>query len=708
MKIEIICNEIGTGKTTFALTKYHPCQYFTKDKMDSIENWDNTQELYCIIDSIESIPEPIFNNTMNSIITVKWKAIILIFNIEKNKLANCPNFNMLWKAGIVPVNYKYNDFTADKKNFYAYLEKEFPDLNKARYDSIIELTHYNFNNIARLMLLNGLHSDNLKEIDPKALSQYINELIKNKYKDIPDADVLLQKASIIGEQFTCDALESSDGFGYDAAAAYIKQMDEMHGFIRSCVAPGSNYEFISHDVYESVFDTIANENKTNWIKILIQYYRIQYERSIDNSVQITILNQLDNLYKLLPAHVAERKSICFLLLYQYRKANKTYYALKVAQEIIDDFANELKPIERAFVQNYQINTLLQLWEYKHALKILRDVNNSSKYVGSKMLIKYYYAYCLYQAGDVDQAYAITQELVDYLKYSSGSNNHSQELFCMTYSLTATLQNHLDKGDSGLQYYRLSLNSASKYKKDKCYFDILRKCDMFYDYDDIKICLKECLQFYEQNRDWNSAGEVYVNLATEMMFQDCKETNNIKQYFEKAICYFAENDSKKLVYAKNNYAIYLIMVEKNVEKGLKYLKETLWVGLSDFTYMCLYLNICMCYILLENADSEEFLDSYNRFKFTKKKLNQRENATKYEDIYEDILNIIVDEWQGKNVEIMCRNTLRKLDNNSFFAPILMDIIKRNCHEGNSVYKDNTYFYTTMNELHCFLAEFRFWE
>lgn len=202
--------------------------------------------------------------------------------------------------------------------------------------------------------------------------------------------------------------------------------------------------------------------------------------------------------------------------------------------------------------------------------------------------------------------------------------------------------------------------------------------MFYCYEDIKISLGECLQFYDKKNDGYSAGEIYVNLATEMMFQDCGEKNKIKEYFERAICYFAENSSKKLVYAKNNYAIYLIMVKKNITKGLNYLKEVLLVGLSDFTYMCLYLNICMCYILLGKTEDADFTDSYQRFHLAKKRLNKRRNATKYEDVYEDILNIIIAEQQGENVEKLCLTALGKLDNNSFFVPLLDDIVKRNCY------------------------------
>lgn len=708
MRIEIICNERGTGKTACALEKYRPNRYFSNNKVDDYTKWNNTQNFYYIIDSIDYIPEDIFNDLINKVFSVEWEAVILIFDIKKEDLADCKNFNVLSYIGKIPRNYVFTNFVATKEVFYTYFKEYYPTLNRNIYDQVIKVTNYNFNRINRLMLLNRLYNDDQKEIVPQALSKYINELTHEIYKDIPNADTFLQKASIIGEQFTCDALESSDGFGYDAASAYLKQMNTIHGIIQKCIPSNSDYAFISHDVYECIFENITYENKMDWIKILIQYYKIQYEQCDDNVIHIAILNRLNSLYKLLPTYTMERKRICFLLLYEYRRVNKTQYALKVAQEITDDFTGKLTTIEYAFVQNYQIVTLFQLWEYRRALEILNNINSCPQYIGSKMLIKYYYAYCSYQIGNVDKSYTITQQLVDYLKSTSGTNKPSHKLFCMTYSLMATLQNHLDKEDSGLRYYRLALNNASKNKKDKYYYDILKKCDMFYEYEDIKINLKKCLQFYEQKGDNNSAGEVYVNLATEMMFQDCKEKNKIKQYFEKAICYFAENNSKKLVYAKNNYAIYLIMVEKDIKKGLKYFEESLLAGLSDFTYMSLYLNISMCYILLGDIQSEDFTNSCTCFKLAKRKLNQRENATKYEDIYAAILNIILAENGKENVETLCVSILNNLDNNSFFTPLFKDIVKRNCNGSNSVYKENAFFYKTMNEMRCFFAEFRFWE
>ena len=709
MEIKIICNEKGMGKTTYVKKKYFPYQYFDKSTIENFCWEDSLQHLYCIIDSVDSIPQPIFNISMNKILLLKWKAIILIFDINKTELMNCPNFNMIWECGIIPRNYEYVNFTAKKEVFYNYFQAYYPELNKSSYDNIIEITEYNFKKVDRLMLLNHLHTAKIDEIDIKALTKYIDEAIQIKYKDIPDADILLKKASIIGEQFACDALESSNGFGYESASAYLRQMNEMHGFIRTCIDINTQYEFISHDVYKGIFEGITNENKLSWLKILIHYYKFQYEHCTNISKQLSILNKLNDLYKLLPLFVNERKSICFLLLYKYRLNQKIYNALEIAEEIIKELSDVISSVERAFVHNYQIQTFMKLGEYKQAKSILENIQTIEKYPGSRMLIKYYYAYCLFQTGDVDLSYTTVLEIVDYLKMTSGTNKHSQELFCMTYSLMATLQNHLNLEDNGMRYFHLALNNAySKLENKIYYYDILKKCDMFYDFDQTKESLQKCLEFYEQQVNQDCAGEVCINLATEMMFQDGVDSPEIKIYFDKALSYFSEYNNEKLAYAKNNYGIYCIMLENNIEKGLKYFKEALLVGLTDFSYMTIYLNICMCYILLGNTENDEFLDAYIHFNFAKKKLERRQHKSKYENIYEMILRIILDEHQGKNVISLCQNTISLFRSEDFFVTLLNDIIKRNRQMNDSFYKNNSFYYTRMNQLRCFFAEFRFWE
>lgn len=151
-----------------------------------------------------------------------------------------------------------------------------------------------------------------------------------------------------------------------------------------------------------------------------------------------------------------------------------------------------------------------------------------------------------------------------------------------------------------------------------------------------------------------------------------------------------------------------MVENNIEKGLIFFKEALLVGLTDFSYMNIYLNICMCYILLDHIECDEFDDAYIRFNFAKKKLDKRQHKSKYENMYEIILRIIINEHQGKNVELLCKEALYSPDIDDYFIPLLKDIEKRNRPINDSFYKENSFYYMKMNQLRCFLAEFRFWE
>lgn len=120
---------------------------------------------------------------------------------------------------------------------------------------------------------------------------------------------------------------------------------------------------------------------------------------------------------------------------------------------------------------------------------------------------------------------------------------------------------------------------------------------------------------------------------------------------------------------------------------------------------------MCYILLGRIDSDDFTDAQTHFIFAKKKLGKRKHKSIYEDIYEKLLYTIIDEHQGKDVTLVCESMLTALDENNFFTPLVKDIIKRNQNKTDSFSQNNlnnSFYYNKMNQLRCFLAEFRFWE
>lgn len=66
MNVEIICNELGTGKTTYVTNHFFPFEYFTKDIFETT-NWNilkKNKEIppFCIIDSVDIIPKQLFDS----------------------------------------------------------------------------------------------------------------------------------------------------------------------------------------------------------------------------------------------------------------------------------------------------------------------------------------------------------------------------------------------------------------------------------------------------------------------------------------------------------------------------------------------------------------------------------------------------------------------------------------------------------------------
>lgn len=716
MNIEIICNIKGTGKTTYALNKFTPNLHYlyqSENPVKFIEPTDEISNKYVIIDSIENIPPTTFAEIVNKLNKHNPISVIFIFDIIKEKLIECPNFNMLADCGILQRNYQFHNFYADRKTIYEFLQRYYPEISSEQYEEILRLTNYNFNEIDRLMLLNTIFNEEPDSIKPETLAIYIDKYIQKEFKNIPDAYLLLKKSAIIGENFSSEPLESTTCFNIKYASSYLKQMEEMHGLVKSSFSMNKSFfEFISHDLYLGIYNSISMPNKIEWVEKLVCYCKEECSKSNDIMVRCILLNKLKNLYKLLPEKSFALKNVYFRLLYLYQIIDNSHEALKVADEAVKHLDSTLTSTEFSFLINFRIETLMQNGEYKQAVVILKDIINSSdRYAGSLMFIKYYYSLCLYCSGDVDLSYTIITEIVADIKSTSGSSQHEQEIFCLVYSLFATLQNHLGLEDGGFRYYGLALNNAYKrLENKKFYYSILKKSDMFQEYPQNISDLQKCLDFYEKDRNWAFAGEVSLNLATEMLFQNSYDTEMIKIYYDKSLFYFKDLYNEKLAYAKNNLGIYFVIIEKDIEKALQSFKEALLAGLSDFSYMTIYLNICMCYILLNQYEESVFLDAKVRFDFAIKKLEKRQNETIYEDIYKKILELLLREHQGYNVQKEVVEIQHSLSEDSFFMPLINDIACRNTASNSSVapYRENAPYYLCMNELRAFFAEFRFWE
>jgi hypothetical protein len=348
---------------------------------------------------------------------------------------------------------------------------------------------------------------------------------------------------------------------------------------------------------------------------------------------------------------------------------------------------------------------------REALDAINVIKNDYPY-SSPLYVQYYYAKCLYGQGNVDQSYLEILDLSKKLEPTSKAVVGGQPIYALTYSLLATIQHHFGVEDHGRRYYSLSLNhAANKLENKEIYHDILKKCDMYYAYSFSKKLLPQSIAYFEKNEKYYEASEVYVNLATEMMFNEAGCFYEAKEYLNKAIRTFENMPNERLVYAQNNLALLYILFSGDINVAISLLETSLLVGLSSFTYMTIYLNLCMCYLVVCGFNSKEFLSAYDSFKKYNLEIKSRKNATQYDDIYKEIVDLIVLEHRGEKAEI-----IRKVDHilsgqtPLFFIPLVQNIRIRNSGTNikQSDYTDNANYYMSLNKHKIFLAEFRFWE
>lgn len=121
---------------------------------------------------------------------------------------------------------------------------------------------------------------------------------------------------------------------------------------------------------------------------------------------------------------------------------------------------------------------------------------------------------------------------------------------------------------------------------------------------------------------------------------------------------------------------------------------------------------MLHLLHYGVHSQQLKFAYNQFHKHYTDIKKREHSTQYEDIYKDILDIIV--FEHKECLDLASERLKKLNFRveipAFFQPIINDLKCRieKTKDTKTNYSSNRNFYSRMNSRRIFLAEFRFWE
>lgn len=709
MIFEIICGKKGCGKTTYIKKLYPDEIYLHAEQFMESSNIDYyifADAFTVILDEAERFGKSLFNAIVNGCKLYDVNKILLVMDLASDELLNNQNILSLSDIGGISRELTVQEFIASEEDIKAYIQYNYPEVNKDDYDEIISLTGKNYSEIDALMFRIKLSNSENSVLNGVAIKSYLKHAVSETFKDISeDIYSIIEKSSVIGNIFSSIPLESEDGFGIESAEEYIKKATSLRFLIHACENSEHQYEFPMQKIYETIFDTIDIKEKHNAAQVLVSYYSKQYSNNISDVEKIKILNRLLQAQKLSNSTNKTIQKIRLELLYLYsitKDWEKIYF---IADEILH--SQEITPPHgtiSAYLQEISIRALRELGKSSQAVNILKE-----QCLGHENLFLYRYrlAQYLYDAGDIDNSLSIVQELINSIKPVSNLDIAMNRMLCNAYSLMATLQNHLSLEDKGAHYYRLALNRG-KMSEDTLYeyYSCIKKCGMFVQHNEEIGYLKEAATYFEDINCIIDAGEVYFNLATEMMFNGGYDDAEVERLLKKSLDYFGYN-SLKLSYVFNNLGIFYALVKDDIIKALEYFHKAKLLGLSDFTYMTINLNICMCDLIL-NIEPQVFSQDYNNFIRAYEHIASRKNATAYEDQYKDLLDAIVLERQGENSTQLCYKHISQ--NDDFFIFIWKDILGR--QESGLVnknsYPDNYFFYEQINRKKIFLAEFRYWE
>lgn len=736
--IQIECGEKGVGKTTYVKQKWDRYLFLAcgnplnqikttaplfsalsaiydtvTDDFNEIVKYlrEAFQSNYVIIiDEAEYIDNKLLEIIVNTAILHKNSKIIFTFDIEYQHIYDSSIFRKLIEWDLVPSKKQMN-FRTDTEKFVSVIKNAIPEAGERLINELIRTSNYNFYNLNTLLWLvqnkqadyTKIHNDVIVEYSCK----YVEKKLSNLSTKVQD---VLAKSSLIGEMFQSSILESTDGFNVSGVKTYLDTLEQTSMFIQSYLEDDT-YQFISKETYTGVLKNIDPGEKIDLQRILLKYYMTKLAIEREDSKILLYMQQL----KRLSYELNDHKIMLFIdkkLFFWFIKIGDILKAKNILADILLFFKEHSEDnMLYLYLIYYKIRLDMSTWDFKDALEEIAIAKKKFSN-DNNLYLQYYYAKSLYGVGAVDQSYIETKQLVSTLKATSIKAIENQPLYALTYSLFASIQHHFGIEDYGNKYYTLALNHSKEKLKDKAiYFEILKKCDMYYKSEHSHPLLLQCISYYESVGNRHYAAEVYTNLATEMMFTDKVFASKSEDYIKKAANIFSSTPNESLVYTQNNWAILKIIQAGDFPTALSLLEKSLLVGLSSFTNMTLYLNLCMCHLILNGSESREFNGTYIKFCEYHAIIKNRDNSTQYENIYKNILDILVLEHQGLSQKVSEKVNLLLSDSpTEFFKPILKDIKIRNTvidHEKKQ-YTDNLALYETFHKYKVFFAEFRFWE
>lgn len=729
----ILCGDKGRGKSTFATKEWSSYVHIEYDNLAIINTYSLLEQTLNIINnqhyiSYEKILADFINvladkegmvidnseqadeSSLKLLVNLAKqhkKNMVFIFDIPFKDLYKIKSFSKLIDWDLINYNDINNDYTAEITELKNFISKKFSYVPNSDYNKIIKLTKNNFNEIKRLMWISKSKGNKNNPLS----NEIINEYLKNRLEEdlayiSPELYDVLKKSSVIGEIFEKKPLEDKTGFNILGITNYLEEIEKLDIYITKYFAKKGTYKFLSNGIYNAIISSVSASQKKEWHQILEKYYIQSFEYANSRSEEMEFLinakrsaiqiNDFQTIFKLNQ-----------VLLFKYLNFNDYSKSILIIDEILNDSLIKNKISYLSYLLSIKMNLLMEMGEYREALKIVESFLLDEHYKGSMDYLKYYYVKCLYNIGDIDKAYHEIKELLNNIKRTSKEGNN-QKIFPLVYSMMSTIQNHLNFDDNGLYYYKLALNYSYNLFDDKTlYYEILSKCDMFYSNINAYPKLTECANYFKNTGEGLKAAKVYLNLATEMMFNGYGSENKIFEYL-----YFSKKafiiPDDNLAYVKNNLAIYYILEKNDFVSAINELESALFVNLSDFTNMTLYLNLSMCYYKINGKDNSEFKQSYEQFKKYESIVESRKNRTKYEVIYRLICDLIFEKHSEGEINSICETYSNLSDGYDFFSPVFDIIRKKHINTEEGIYKNDSFFYKGIKDKGIFLAELRFWE
>ena len=115
-----------------------------------------------------------------------------------------------------------------------------------------------------------------------------------------------------------------------------------------------------------------------------------------------------------------------VLLFQYINNNDLLKAIATIDEILDNTQIKSDKSYIDYLLSIKMQILIEVGEYRKALRIVELFLSDLRYRGSEDYLKYYYARCLYDCGDIDSAYNETIGIIKKIKKTSLKGNSNQK------------------------------------------------------------------------------------------------------------------------------------------------------------------------------------------------------------------------------------------------------------------------------------------